>query len=168
MAHSDDKRDQVRYAVVRGGMSLSEAARHSDVCLATVRQWKSKARLQGDDWDVARQAAVIAQGGMGDMTGRILDDFALQFKRTIDDLEKAVDMPPLARADALVKLSDSYVKIMRAAAGSNTGRAKLAAALEMLELYSDFIQVNFPALATGFVETVEPFGEWLSKRYGSA
>lgn len=167
MAHGDDKRDQVRYAVVRGGMSLSEAARHSGVCLATVRQWKSKARLQGDDWEVARQAAVIAQGGMGDMTGRILDDFALQFKRTIDDLEKAVEMPPLARADALVKLSDSYVKIMRAATGSNTGRAKLAAALEMLELYSDFIRQRFPAFAPQFIETVEPFGEQLSKQYGS-
>jgi hypothetical protein len=148
-------------------MSLSEAAKQTGVSLATIRQWKAKARQAGDDWDVARQAAVIAQGGMGDMTGRILDDFALQFKRTIDDLEKATEMPPLSRADALVKLSDSYVKIMRAAAGSNTGRAKLAAALEMLELYSDFIQTRFPALASSFVETVEPFGEWLSKRYGS-
>ncbi len=167
MAHSDDKREQVRHAVVRGGMSLTEAAKHAGISLAAVRQWKAKARRAGDDWDIARQAAVIAQGGMGDMTGRILDDFALQFKRTIDDLEKATDMPPLSRAEALVKLSDSYVKIMRAAAGSNTGRGKLAAALEMLAAYGDFIQANHPQLATGFLESVEPFGEWLSKKYGS-
>jgi hypothetical protein len=133
----------------------------------TARAWKRKAKEDHDDWDQARQADRMAKGGLGDLTTAVLEDFFLQFKRSIDDMRTATDISPMDRAEILARLSDSYVKTVKAAGNSNSGMARLSVALEVLAALSQFIQQRYPHHTALLVEVLEPFGTELSKKYGS-
>lgn len=166
MAHPEETRLKVRNAYVRGRMSLTDAANAAGVSHATAKAWKKWAKANGDDWDIARNAARMAAGGLGDMTTEVLEDFILQFKRSMEDLRVAENITAMDRAEVLARLSDSYVKTMKTAASSNAGMARLSIALEVLELLGQFIQSKYPKYATAFVEILEPFGATLGKHYG--
>lgn len=166
MAHPDETRLKVKTAYVRGRMTIADAAAHAGIAEATAKAWKIAAKKLGDDWDVARNAARLAAGGLGDMTMEVMEDFILQFKRSMEELRKADDISPMDRAEILARLSDSYVKTMKAASSSNNNLARLSVALEVLELFGQFIQTKYPHHTPAFVEALEPFGAELGKHYG--
>lgn len=166
MAYSDDIKQQARTAYVRGRLPLTEVARRLSVSLPTLKSWKKAANDAGDNWDTARTASKLAQGGLGDLTTEVLEDFILEFKRAIDSLRNDPDMSAIDRADTLARLSDSYIKTTKAAASANTQLGKLAVALEVLELLGQFIQRQFPKHTALFVQVLEPFGAELGKHYG--
>lgn len=166
MAHPEETRTKVRTAYVRGRMSIADASKHANVSDATGKTWKRDAKAAGDDWDMARSAARMAAGGLGDMTTEVLEDFILQFKRSMEELRTDTELRATDRAEVLARLSDSYVKTMRAASASNNNLARLSVALEVLELFGQFIQAKYPHHAAAFVEALEPFGAELGKHYG--
>ena len=166
MAHPDETRLKVRNAYVRGRMALADAAEEASVSIASAKAWKKWAKDNGDDWDMARSAARLAAGGLGDMTTEVLESFILQFKRSMEELHTDTELRAADRAEVLARLSDSYVKTMRAASASNNNLARLSVALEVLELFGQFIQAKYPHHAPAFVEVLEPFGAELGKHYG--
>ncbi len=166
MAHPEETRNKVRTAYVRGRMSIQDAALHVGISEATAKSWRAKAKGEGDDWDMARSAARMAAGGLGDMTTEVLEDFILQFKRSMEELRKDAELGAAERAEVLSRLSDAYVKTMRAASASNNNLARLSVALEVLELLGQFIQTKYAHHASAFVELLEPFGVELGKHYG--
>ncbi len=166
MAHPDETRLKVRTAYVRGRMTLADAAEEAGVSTASAKAWKKWAKDNGDDWDIARNAARMAAGGLGDMTTEVLEDFILQFKQTMDDLRNDKSISAISRADTLAKLSDSYAKTAKAAASGNNNMAKLSIALEVLEQLGQFIHAEYPHHATAFVEILEPFGAVIGRHYG--
>ena len=128
--------------------------------------WKKKAKADGDDWDLHRQATRMASGGLGDLTTEVLEDFAIQFKQVMEDLRNDSGLSALSRADTLAKLSDAYIKTINAASKSHAGLNHLAAALEVLEDLAMFIQTTYPEFSESFLEILEPFGSELSKKHG--
>ncbi|EIJ33353.1 DUF1804 family protein [Thiothrix nivea] len=167
MAYPQETRLKGRNAYVRGRMSMPDAAVHAGVSEATLKLWKARDKEQGDDWDQARAAARLAMGGLGDMTAEVLEDFILQFKRAMQDLNNDTSIPAIDRAEVLAKLSDSYIKTMKAATSSNSNLARLSVALEVLEVLSKFIQGRFPHHVPILVEILDTFGPELSKHYGA-
>lgn len=166
MAYSDDIKQRARTAYVRGRSPLTEVAQRLSISLPTLKSWKKAANDAGDNWDTARTASKLAQGGLGDLTTEVLEDFILEFKRAVDSLRTDPDMNALARADTLARLSDSYIKTTKAASSANTQLGKLAIALEVLELLGQFIQRQFPQHTVLFLQVLEPFGAELGKHYG--
>lgn len=165
MAHAQDVRHAVRRSYVNERLPLEVAADKHDVSYNTARNWKRAAKATGDDWDRARTASRMAAGGLGDLTTQTLEDFAILFQSTMEDI-KAGEYSALDKAEALSRLADAYTKTVKAAGGSDTRIARLAVALEVLEKFAAFIRAHHPQHATALLSVLEPFGVELAQAYG--
>ncbi|KGJ92158.1 DUF1804 family protein [Colwellia psychrerythraea] len=165
MARNQEKLEAVRRSYVYDRQSLKAAAEFNDVPVATASRWKIKAKDKGDCWDKARSASRLAQGGIGDLSIQVLEDFTMQYS-TLMDILKYSDMEPLEKATVLTKLADSYVKITKAAGGSDANIGRLSVAMETLELFAQFLGERFPQNLEYFVIALEQFAPELSKQYG--
>jgi len=165
VAHSPETRQAVRRSYVHDRLSLKAAAEKHRVGYHTARRWRDTARDNGDCWDKARTAARMAGGGLGDITTQLLEDFALLFQATVEEIRDG-DYDGLKKAEALSRLSDAYTKTMKAAAGGDPKIAKLSIALEVLEELARFIRENHPQQLESFALILEPFGARVSEVFG--
>lgn len=162
MAYPQETRDKLRAAYVYDRLPLQAAAQRVGVQYATAKRWKTDAEELGDHWDRARNAARMAAGGLGDLTSRVIEDFVLLFESTIDDLKKLEEPNPMLVADAIARLADSYVKVMKAAGGGDRKLSELATAMKVLQSLTEFIRKHHPTDLLKFIEILEPFGQTLS------
>lgn len=170
MAHSAETRTRVRTAYVRQRLDLKTAAAAHGVGYGTARRWRAEAEEAGDDWDRARAAARMADGCLGDLTYEVLEQFALLFQATIEELRAPVaegDEPrnPIATAEALAKLADAYTKTVKAAGKVDGKMAELSVALRTLELFTAYLRERRPELLGVFADVLEPFGARLSEEF---
>lgn len=165
MAYSREIRDAVKQAYVRDRLPLEAAAERVGVSYSAAQSWKRKGKAAGDDWDKARQAARMASGGLGDLTTQLLEDFAILFQTTVEQI-KDHDADPIKKAEAISRLSDAYTKTMRAATKGAPEIGRLAMALEVIDLLAKFVQRDFPEHAPALLEVIEPFGKELANSYG--
>lgn len=165
MAHSQEVRDAVRRSYVYERLPLEAAAEKHEVKFPTARGWKKKAKESGDDWDKARSASRMADGGLGDITNQLLEDFTLLFQSTVEDITNG-QYDGLKKAAALSQLSDAYTKTMNAATKGNPKLAKLSVAMEMLEELTKFIKQHDPDLLPAFAAILEPFGKRITEVFG--
>lgn len=165
MAHAPEVKQAVRRSYVYDRQPLETACEKNSVSYNTGRLWKRKAKEEGDDWDKARAAARMAAGGLGDLTTQVLEEFALLFQTTMDDIGSG-EYGGIEKAEAMAKLADAYTKTMKAAGGGDSKIAKLSTAMEVLEKLVAFIQQHYPQHGTALLEVLEPFGEALSRDYG--
>lgn len=158
MAYSAEVRQALRGSYIYERLSLAAAADKHNVSFSTAQSWKRKSKAESDDWDKARTASRMADGGLGDITQQLLEDFALLFQSTIEEI-KVGSFNGLEKAEAISRLSDSYNKTMKAASGGNPKIAKLAVAMEVLEELVAFIQKDFPEDLPRFaviLEAIQP------------
>ncbi|MGZ8236371.1 MAG: DUF1804 family protein [Methylobacter sp.] len=165
MAHSPEKIQAVRKLFVYERLPLPEAAARCEVSYSAAQAWKKKAKAAGDDWDKARNASRMASGGLGDITNQLLEDFALLFQSTIEDIKEG-EYNALDKAEAIARLSDSYTKTMKAAGGGNPKIAKLSIAMEVLSELAGFIKSEYPEDLERFARILEPFGVRVSEVFG--
>jgi hypothetical protein len=165
MAYSDDIRSAVRGDFVGKGRSLAAAASDNGIPYETARSWKRKAKESGDCWDTARAASRLSQGGIQQLTSAILEDFALLFQSTIEDLKKSDKISPLQKAESLSRLSDAYTKTVKAAGASNPELSRLAVAMDIIKRQMDFVRDKYPHHVDAFLEILEPFGEVVSREF---
>jgi len=165
MAHDKQTHNTVRSSFVYERLPLEAAAEKQGVSYNTVRSWKKKAKENGDDWDKARSASRLAAGGLGDITSQILEDFALLFQSTVLEIKDG-SFDGLQKAEALSRLSDAYTKTMKAAAGGDPKIAKLAIALETLQLLAKHIKDQHPAMLEQFTVVLEQFGVKVNEAFG--
>lgn len=165
MAYSADVRVKVRSHYIKG-QPLKAAAAIEQVPYETARGWKRKAKAEGDCWDTARAALRMSASGVQSLTAEVIEDFVHLFQSTIEQLKSADEIQPLAKAEAIAKLSDAYQKTIKAAGASNPEISKLAVAMDVLQRQMEFIRLQFPQHINAFVEVLEPLGEELSRVYG--
>jgi hypothetical protein len=142
MAHAPEVRAAVRRTYVSERQPLEVAAERHSVSYNTARLWKRVAKEQGDDWDRARSAARMAAGGLGDLTTQVLEEFALLFQSTMEQIGSS-EFDGIQKAEAMSRLADAYTKTMKAAGGGDSKIAKLATAMEVLEKLVAFIQQHY-------------------------
>ena len=75
MAHSTQKQLALRSAYINEQLDLKTAARENNVSYGTARMWKKKAYDNRDDWDSARNAMLIAQGGKKELVNQVVERF---------------------------------------------------------------------------------------------
>ncbi|MCY4214339.1 MAG: DUF1804 family protein [Gammaproteobacteria bacterium] len=154
--HDLSVRTAVRQGYVRRRLPVSEAARQAGVSPATARGWKRSAAAEGDDWDRARDAARLAEGGMGSLTERILAEFAALMTGTIDSL-KGGSADPIETSRAMATIADSYVKVVKAAGRSDPQHARRAILIDVVRRLSDRVTERAPALAAELLPHLERF-----------
>ena len=157
---------RVRAAYIRG-LPLDAAASGEGVPYQTARNWKRRAGDDGDDWDVARRAATLSSGTVGDVMQQVMDSLAQQFAATLKALEDKQDMQPLDKANILLKLSDAFVKTMAAAARGNPKLDRLAVAMEVVQLLAAFIAEEFPDIRKRFIDVAQAFGPEVVRHFGT-
>jgi transposase len=165
MAHAPEVRAAVRRTYVAERQPLEVAAERHGVSYNTVRQWKRAAKDAGDDWDRARSAARMAAGGLGDLTTQVLEEFALLFQSTMEQIGSS-EFDGIQKAEAMSRLADAYTKTVKAAGGGDNRIAKFAIAMQVMETLAKFISENYPADLERFAAILEPFGERLSEVFG--
>ena len=165
MAYSPEMIQKVRASYVYERLPLPVVAAKHDVSYSAAQAWKRKALADGDDWDRARSAALLAAGGLGDMTNQIIENFALLFQSTMDEIRDG-KFDALEKAKAIASLSDSYSKTMKSASGGNPKIAKLAIAMEVLSEQAKFIKEFYPDDIERFAQILEPFGARVSEVFG--
>ncbi len=165
MAYAPEKIQAVRGAFVYERLPLPVAAAKHEVSFSAAQSWKRKALQNGDDWDRARSAALMAAGGLGDMTNQIIENFAMLFQSVMDEIKDG-NYDGLKKAQAIALLSDSYIKVMKAAGGANPKIAKLSIAMEVLSELAAFIKSDYPDDLERFAHILEPFGARVSEVFG--
>lgn len=166
MAHSPEIKRALRGAYVHQSMTLESAAERSSISLGTATRWKREAKAEGDDWDKARAACMMSADGTEAVMQAVLEEFIQVFKSGIDELKSPKDgMPisPIARADAIVKLSDGFSKVMATARKFSPEVNKLALGMDVIKLLAEFIGERYPQHAAAFIEVLEPFGQHLTQ-----
>lgn len=166
MAHSPETRKAVWAAYVYQGLDLAVAAAQHSVSTSTAQRWRAEALRAGDDWDRARAASIIGAEAREAMALRLLDEHIALHWEAIGALKTAVDLSPLARVDAITKLTDAFHKNVAAQAKLNPKLAGLAIAADVLRKLGDFVFEKYPQHAEAFAEILEPFGVELSRAYG--
>jgi len=166
MAHGEDTRRAVRAAYVFDQLSLEVAAGKHFVPHATVRNWKRQSKEQGDDWDKARAAQMIAGGGIEDVVRQTLGIVVQQVQATVQAIQDNPDMPPSLKVDMLASLADAYNKMIAASRRLMPETDKLAVATDVCKRLADFTRTKYPKHAAALIEVLEPFADELAKAYG--
>ncbi len=166
MAHTPETRLAARASYVYDAQPPEAIAARLKVSAATIGRWKREAETDGDDWDKARSAARLSGQGAEAVTTAVLEDFVLLFKSTLDDIKNDTKMTPMAKAEAISRLSDAYTKTIAAMAKSAPKLNKLAVAMEVLQLLAKFISTGYPHLSEPFADMLDQFGLTLSEAFG--
>lgn len=163
MAHSQDIRDKVRQLYIEG-MPLTGAAVTCGVSYDTARDWKTRAKAKGDDWDTARAAYRISDQGVDELNKQLVEDFARQVITTTRELEEST-IPASDKAQMLAQLADAYAKFSKAFGRINPAYSSLSVALDTLKTIADFLRLNDPAALKALQPHFDQVGAILGKRY---
>ncbi|WP_282093051.1 DUF1804 family protein [Epibacterium ulvae] len=168
MAYSKSIRQKARALYVHSRQSLPAIAVQLDVGQATIGRWKSQSAAQGDDWDIARSAAIMASEGSDKLTAEAVEGFTIMFQATMEQIRNGEGdeaLSPADRAKVMASLADSFNKMINAAGRASPTLSKLGIANEVLRYQAEFVHENFPDLHTAFMEMLEPFALKLAEVY---
>jgi hypothetical protein len=166
MAATAQQRFAARGSYVYARKTIEQVARLIGVDVRTIARWKGNAKKDGDDWDLARTAYSVSAQGTAAVSAAIMEDFMLMFKSTLAEIKADADIKPIDKAEMLSRMSDAYNKTMSAAAKSSPALNKMAVALEVLHDMAEFVKTDAPQHAQVLLEIIEPFGVYISRKYG--
>lgn len=164
MAHPQETRDRVRQLYIEG-LPLNGAAISNGVSYDTARDWKTRSKANGDNWDTARAAFRISGQGIDELNQQLVEDFARQVITTTRELESA-NIPAAKKAEMLAQLADAYAKFSKAFARINPQFSGLAVALDTMKTIADHLRMKDPAALKALQPHLEDIGATLGKRYG--
>ncbi|MCD2832345.1 DUF1804 family protein, partial [Pseudomonas aeruginosa] len=129
-------------------------------------RWKQQAEAEGDDWDKAQSAQLLAGGGLEDVARQVLAGLVTQFQATMEAIQVDAEIKPAVKVQLLASLADAYNKTVSASKRVLPETSALATAMEVLQRLASFIRERFPQHAQAFAEVLEPFGEIIAKEIG--
>jgi hypothetical protein len=165
MAHNRATRSRLRHLYVADRQPLKVAARMAAIGYSTAMSWKREALRQGDDWDHARMAENLGDGGVRELTRVVLGEFVPLFRSTIEELRSG-GLTGVEKAEAISRLSDAYTKTVKASGAVDPAMAKLGWSMDVLRLLAQFCAERFPQHQAVLVDILEPFGERLAAEFG--
>ncbi|RUI34558.1 DUF1804 family protein [Pseudomonas aeruginosa] len=166
MAHPKETRDGLRRAYVFERQSLEVAAAMFGVSYGTARRWKQQAEAEGDDWDKAQAAQLMAGGGLEHVARQVLTGLVTQFQATMEAIQADNEIQPAVKVQLLASLAGAYNKTVSSSKKVLPETSALATAMEVLQRLASFIRERFPQHAQAFAEVLEPFGEVIAKELG--
>ena len=135
------------------------------VSAATLRRWKHSAKEEGDDWDVARSAHLIAGQGFEAVISAVVEDVVVLAQSTIEAIKADDNMPAESRVKLITSLSDSLNKMVSAAGRAAPKISELGVAQDVIQRLAVFVRENHAQHAIAFEEILEPFAVHLTDVY---
>ncbi|PYE87518.1 DUF1804 family protein [Phyllobacterium leguminum] len=166
MASDQDTRRKARSDYIYRRMTAATIALSLGISQATFGRWKKAAKENGDDWDIARSASVIAGEGIETVVSSVVEDFMIMAQSLLDEIKNG-ELALAQKVSHLVALADAMTK-MTASAGKLAPKiSELGVAQDVMGYLIEFVQENFPQHVAAIMEIIEPFGERLASRYAS-
>lgn len=165
MAYSKETRTKARSLYVHSRFSIGVISATLDVAGGTITRWKMDSKVAGDDWDIARSAALMAGEGFDKMTSEAVEGFTVMFQATMDEIRDEKDIKPSDKVKMMASLADAFNKIINAAGRASPNLSKLGIATKVLQMQAEFVQEHFPQHAVAFMEILEPFGFEVAREY---
>lgn len=172
MASDSDKRRKARSEFIFKRKTLKMIGLSVGVATNTVSRWKRAAKQQGDDWETARAAHMIAGDGMDAVITHVVEEFMIMAQSAIEDLkadgqkDEADRMPIGDRIAMMTSLADAMNKMTVSAGKLAPKVSELGVAQDVLQRMLEYVRETFPDHAPAFLEVIEPFGEHLVEAYG--
>lgn len=163
---SDDKRRKARSDYIYRRMMQSTIAVTLGVSEATIGRWKKAAKENGDDWDKARSAHVLAGEGVEVVVSSVVEDFMIQAQSILDEIKGGTHTAQ-EKVTMLVALSDAMTKMAASAKRFAPKVSELGVAQDVMAKLLEFVREEFPHHAQAILEIIEPFGERLAEIYAS-
>lgn len=164
MAHSQQIKDNVRKLYIEG-MPLNGAAITCGVSYDTAREWKNKAKNNGDDWDTARAAYQISEQGSDELMKTLIEQMMRQAVTTMRELEDS-KMSAVTKVQLQAQLSDAVSKFSKAAGKLNPKLGALSVSLDTLKTIAEYLSKHDKSALVSFQEHLEGIGAILQSRYG--
>jgi len=166
MAHNNSIRNAVRVSYVIDQLSLAASAAKHGIGYSTAWYWKKVAKKWDDDWDIARAAQMITDGGIEDVVRQTLGVVVRQVQATVRAIQENPDMPPQVKVSMLASLANAYNKLISASKRLMPVTDKLEVATDVVKRLTEFIRIQHPKHASALLEVLEPFCDELAKAYG--
>jgi hypothetical protein len=166
MAHGPEVKQAVRAAYIFDRLTVEQAAERAEVGVATARRWKTQATALGDDWDKARGAHALSREGAGTVARLVLADFLTVHQSTVDGLREEQGISPLAKAEALSRLSDAFTKTMNAVSKASPEMARFSVANELLRDLGSFVREEYPEQVDLMLDILGSFSAYVARKYG--
>lgn len=164
MSSQDDSRRKARSDYVHRRMTLSTIAVTLNVHEATIGRWKKAAKEDGDDWDKARTAHVLAGEGVEVVVSSVVEDFMIQAQAILDEIKTGTHTTQ-EKVQMLVSLSDAMTKMAASAKRFAPKISELGVAQDVMAKLLEFVRETFPQYSAMILEIIEPFGEHLAGIY---
>ncbi|MET3611754.1 alkylhydroperoxidase/carboxymuconolactone decarboxylase family protein YurZ [Rhizobium aquaticum] len=166
MANDMDVRRKARSDYVYRRMTQATIAMTLGISQATFGRWKKASKENGDDWDIARSASLMAGEGIETVVSSVVEDFMIMAQSLLDEIKNG-ELGLDQKVKHLVALADAMTK-MTASAGKLAPKiSELGVAQDVMQYLVEFVRENFPQHIAAILEIIEPFGEQLARRYGS-
>lgn len=167
MASDHDTRRKARSDYVYRRMSLSTIALTLNVGQATVGRWKRAAKEDGDDWDMARSAAVIAGEGLDTVVSSVVEDFVIMAQALLDEVKNKQGLTIDQKIKHMVALGDAMVKVTASAGKLAPKISELGVAQSVVQHLIAFVQEQFPQHISVVQEILVPFGDRIASAFTS-
>lgn len=143
------------------GATISAAYGISEVTFA---RWKKKAKENGDDWDMARTAAVMAGEGADVVASIVLEEFMLQAQNLVHDIKNG-GLGIEEKVKLMASLADSMTKMASASSKLAPKLSELGVAQSVVEELIDFVRDKFPHHIDVVQELLGPFADHIAQRF---
>ncbi|MBT25247.1 DUF1804 family protein [Thalassobius sp. S69A] len=163
---NEETRRKARSDYVYRRFTMATIAAAYGVSAASVGRWKKAAAAEGDDWDKARTAHVIAGEGVEAVVSTVVEDFMIQAQSILDEIKNG-DHTVKEKVDMLVSLSDAMTKMAASAKRFAPKVSELGVAQDVMGKLLAFVKDEFPHHAEAILEIIEPFAERLAEIYTS-
>ncbi|TKD17944.1 DUF1804 family protein [Rhodobacter capsulatus] len=164
--NNEDVRRKARSDYVFRRFTAATIAAAYGISEATVGRWKKAAKEQGDDWEKARTAHVIAGEGVEAVVSTVVEDFMMQAQEILEEI-KSGEHSTKEKVAMLVSLSDAMTKMAASAKKFAPKISELGVAQHVMREMLDFVRENFPQHSAAILEIIEPFSERLAEIYTS-
>ncbi|MGH1355355.1 MAG: DUF1804 family protein [Thalassovita sp.] len=163
---NEETRRKARSDYVYRRFTMATIAAAYGVSAASVGRWKKAAAAEGDDWDKARTAHVIAGEGVEAVVSTVVEDFMIQAQSILDEIKNG-DHTVKEKVDMLVSLSDAMTKMAASAKRFAPKVSELGVAQDVMSKLLAFVKDEFPQHAEAILEIIEPFAARLAEIYTS-
>lgn len=152
---NEETRRKARSDYVYRRFTMATIAAAYGVSAASVGRWKKAAAAEGDDWDKARTAHVIAGEGVEAVVSTVVEDFMIQAQSILDEIKNG-DHTVKEKVDMLVSLSDAMTKMAASAKRFAPKVSELGVAQDVMGKLLAFVKDEFPHHAEAILEIIEP------------
>ena len=165
MAHPRKTRDRLRRLYVFDNQPLETAALQCNVSISTARRWRDESIADGDNWERARAAQLLAADGVEATARAALAGFLTQYQACMDQLATA-DIDPGKKVGLFAQLADSYTKIVSASRRVLPETDELAVAMDVVRHLAGHVRDHHAEHAPALLTVLESFQTELGRIYG--